>query len=74
MTERATPALPRSVGRRKPRVNPSHQLDGIINRIAERIFSRGRWTAIQPRQSPDQKHSGDKIDQFLSVFVHRTLP
>jgi hypothetical protein len=65
------PNLPRLVGRRKPHGNPLHQLDGIVNRIAERILSRGRRTAIQSRQSPHQKHSRDKIDQFLSAFVHR---
>jgi hypothetical protein len=30
-----------------------------------------RRAAIQGRQSPHQKHSGDEIDQFLSTFVHR---
>jgi hypothetical protein len=53
------------------RVNPSHQLDGIINRIPERVFSRGRWPAIQARQSPNQEHSGHEIDQFLPAFVHQ---
>ena len=53
------------------RVNPPHQFDGIINRIAERVFSCGRWPTIQPHQSPHQKHSGYEIDQFLSAFVHR---
>ena len=65
--------LPRLVLGRKPRVDPSHQLDGIINRIAERVFSCGRWPAIQSRQSSHQEHCGDKIDQFLSAFVHRKL-
>ena len=37
----------------EPRVNPSHQLDGVINRIAERTFERWRWPAIQPCQSPN---------------------
>jgi len=51
----------------EPRVNPPHPLDGIINRIPERVFPSG--PAIQPRRSPNKEHSGDKIDQFLSTFV-----
>jgi len=55
----------------KARVNPSHQFRGVINGILERVFPGGRWPAIQPRQSPNEEHSGDKIDQFLSALVHR---
>jgi hypothetical protein len=69
-------SLPKSylsrIGRAwKPRVDPPHRLNGIINRIPERVFPCGRWPAIQPRQSPNQKHSGHEINQFLSAFVHR---
>jgi hypothetical protein len=54
----------------EPRVDPSHQLDGIINRIPKRVLPCGRRPAIQPCQSPNQKHSGDEIDQFLSALIH----
>jgi hypothetical protein len=54
----------------KSRVDSSHKLDGIIYRIPERVFSSGRWPAIHARQSPNQEHSGDEIDEFLSAFVH----
>jgi hypothetical protein len=56
-------------GSREPRVNPSHQLDGIINCIAERVFSCGRWPTIQSCQSPYQNHSGNKIHQFLPALT-----
>ena len=66
-----TSQLPRSERTWKARIQAPHQLHGIINRIPERVFPCGRWPAIQPRQSPHQKHSGHEIDQFLSAFVHR---
>src|ERR1700733_1263973 len=40
-----------------------------MHRIAERIFTCGRWPAIQSRQPPLQG-SADKIYQFLSRLVH----
>jgi hypothetical protein len=55
------------------RIQAPHQLDGIINRISESIFSCGRRTAIQARQSPNQKHSGDEVDSWLR-FRHHPHP
>ena len=38
--------------------------------FAERVFPCGRWPGIQARQSPNQEHSGDEINQFLSALIH----
>jgi hypothetical protein len=68
--ERVTRLLSHFARSWKPCVNPLHPLDSIINRIAERIFSCGRWPAIQSRQLGSQKHPGGRLYQFLSPLVH----
>jgi hypothetical protein len=69
--KRAVKSMSHFVRSWKLRIQAPHQFHGIINRIAERVFSRGRRPVIQPRQSPNQEHSGHEIDQFLPAFVHR---
>jgi hypothetical protein len=36
---------------RKPRVDPSHKFERVIERLAERVFSCGRWRLVE--RAPD---------------------